>query len=86
MSLTREALRAKIDALEALSDVTGAIDDVGGVDWEPGEAESLDLSITTHTASLAVAFVHSIPPAVVLAGLRAMQAELERMAAVAEVV
>lgn len=77
-TLTRDAVRQRIDALEALSDVMSAIDDVSGVEFDEGEQQVLDLQISDRSQKKSpVAFAHALPPDVLLAGLQAMRAALE---------
>lgn len=78
--LTRDQVRQRIDVLEALTDVMSAIDDVSGVEFEPGEERTLDVQIIARDAKKSpVAFAHAMPPEVVLAGLQAMRVMLEGM-------
>lgn len=84
--LTKEQIRARIDALECAHDVRTAIDDVeGGIGWEPGEPQAFNLKVVTREADLDVSFVNNLSPSVLVAGLRAMEAELMRLADVREV-
>lgn len=78
--LTREQLRQRIDQLEALDGVMSAIADVSTVEFEAGEQQALDLHISARDMKKSpVAFVHVLPPEVVLAGLQAMRGKLEGM-------
>jgi hypothetical protein len=78
-------LRARIDALEAASDVKAAISDVESTEFAPHESGTVDLHVSCNTTNLGITFVNGLPPAVLIAGLRAMERELERMADVREV-
>lgn len=81
-TLTREAVRQRIEQLEALSDVMSAIDDVSGVEFDEGEQRTLDLRVNAHGGNNSpVAFAHALPPDVLLAGLQAMRGALEARAA-----
>lgn len=78
--LTRNQLRQRIDTLENLHDVMGAIDDVSGIEFEPGDDGLLDVTISDRGPKKSpVTFVHALPPAVVLEGLRAMERALQAM-------
>lgn len=78
-TLTREQLRQRIDTLEALEGVMAAIDDVSGVEFEPGEPRYMDMQISTRSDELPVAFANGLPQEVVLAGLQAMREKLEAL-------
>jgi uncharacterized protein YjhX (UPF0386 family) len=79
VALTREALRQRIDLLEALESVMAAIDDTSGVEFEDGEERVLDLQIGDRSQQKqVVASAHAIPHDVLLAGLQAMRAKLEQ--------
>jgi hypothetical protein len=82
--MTPAQIRARIDALETLCDVQQAIDDASDIEWEPGESQLLDFQVSTRDTSEAVTFVHGLPPAVLIAGLKAMERELAQMADVRE--
>jgi hypothetical protein len=86
VTLTKEQIRARIDYLECAHDVQQAMNDVEGAEWEPGEAQALNLSISTREHGSEISFVNNVPPSVVNAGLRAMEQELMRLADVREVV
>jgi hypothetical protein len=72
--LTREALRERIDTMERLESVLSAIEDVSSC-----EEPQVDLTFCDRSPQKSpVAFAHGMPCHLVLAGLRAMQAELEK--------
>jgi hypothetical protein len=75
---TREQIRARIDALECLSDVQQAIEDVQDVEWSDGESQQLSIDVK---AGRGVTFVVGIPQSVLIAGLRAMERELAAVSA-----
>lgn len=76
--LTRDKIRQRIDTLEGLHDLMGAINDVSDVEFEPGQSALVDLTISDRGEKKSpIAFAHALPPAVVLEGLRAMQRALE---------
>lgn len=76
--LSRTEIRQRIDLLEGLHDVMGAMSDVSDVEFEPGESALVDLTISDRGEKKSpIAFAHALPPAVVLEGLRAMQRALE---------
>lgn len=79
-TLTREALRQRIDLLEALESVLSATDDVSGVEFDPGERAVLDIQISAcDDMKSPVTFAHALPLDVVLAGLQAMREKLEEL-------
>lgn len=80
VALTREQLRQRIDLLETLEGVMSAVDDVSGVEFEPGEQHALDMQISARDPRKSpVAFAQALPADVVLAGLQVMRAKLEGM-------
>jgi hypothetical protein len=83
--LSREQIRRRIDLLEGLGDVKGALEDVAGVEFDLGERELLDVGITARSDQKGVANVLGLPTSVVLAGLKAMERELVSMAGLVEV-
>jgi hypothetical protein len=74
--MTRDQLREQINTMEALDGVLAAISDVSAVEFHPGETIELALS---DREKAPIAYAHAVPPDVALAGLRAMQRELEQM-------
>jgi hypothetical protein len=70
--LTREALRSRINTMEAIIDLKTAASDLDG------ETKAVNVNVVSKDDRLGITFVNGLPPAVVLAGLRAMQAELEK--------
>jgi hypothetical protein len=70
--LTREALRSRINTMEAIIDLKTAASDLDG------ETKAVNVNVVSHDERNLITFVNGLPPAVVLAGLRAMQAELEK--------
>jgi hypothetical protein len=83
--MTRDQIRQSIDLLENLHDVMQAQDDVSDVEFEEHEAKVLHLRVCYGDEEQPVTFMHRLPPEVVLVGLSAMRAELERMAAATKV-
>lgn len=77
-ALTREQIRIRIDLLEALQCVIGAIDDVSVFEFDPDERRFIGVDMQTDNGNT-VAFVHYMPPEVVLAGLQAMRTKLEEL-------
>ena len=77
-TLTRDEIRQRIDHLEALHDVLNAIDELQGIEFDPGEQHRLDLTISARDERKSpVTFAHALPPEVLLAGLQAMRRHLE---------
>lgn len=85
MTLTKEQIRVRIDALECIDSVQQAMEDLESVEWEPGEAHALNLHLATREHDSVISFVNNLPPTVLAAGLRAMEAELMKLADVREV-
>lgn len=84
--MDRTAIRARIDALECLTDVQEALDDLQGVEFAPSEDGAFDLNITTTSnGKQAVTFINHVSPFVLAVGLQAMQRELARIGGVVEV-
>jgi hypothetical protein len=78
--MTREELREKINLLEILDGVLSAIEDFSSVEYGEGEERSVDIAISDRSPKKAeIALAHRVPHGAVLAGLRAMQRELEQM-------
>jgi hypothetical protein len=78
--LTKEQIRVLIDLLECASDVQQAIEDAAGAEWSTGEAQAFNVVLTTREENLHVASVRNLPPEVLAAGLRAMEAALMELA------
>lgn len=85
ITLTRQQLRERIDALECIHDLQQVVEDVRSVEWEKDEAQALNLHVCTRENNSAISFLNNLPPAVVEAGLRAMELELMKLADVREV-
>ena len=79
MTNPRDQLRNKIDALECLHDVMGAIDDVSSAEFGPNERPVFKLAICD-SKDKPVAFAHSLSAEIVLIGLRAMRQALHAQA------
>jgi hypothetical protein len=74
--LSRESLRERINLMEALEGVVGAIEDMGTALL--GAGESVKVEIKDREGALITA-AHAIPHEVLNAGLRAMQSQLQSM-------
>jgi hypothetical protein len=68
-----------IDDTQAEEQVAQVIDTVQRVEWEPRETQMFALRIADTDADQQVAVLHDIPPAALVAGLRAMLAHLYAM-------
>lgn len=77
MHMTREQIRERINLLENLNDLAQSIEDVGDVEFDPGEQGLVDIAITCRDDKRSIATVLGLPPAVVLAGLRDMLATVQ---------
>lgn len=84
MTLTKQQIRERIDALECIDCVQQAMEDLEAVEWEPGEAHALNLHLATREHDSVFSFVNNLPPSVLAAGLRVMQEELMKLADVRE--
>jgi hypothetical protein len=66
------------ELVECLQDVITAQDDLRNVEFDLGEAHQVDINITASSDAKGITFVHRLPLAAVLAGLRTMQTELAK--------
>jgi hypothetical protein len=69
---TREELRERINLMEGLEDVIGAIDEVSSLQWEEGQSRTLRIRFFDNKNE-PVAYAWPIPQEFVLIGLRAMR-------------
>jgi hypothetical protein len=80
MTPTREALLARINACECLSDTEQAIEDTESFSFDEDDSGLLDVYVSTRDTSSGVSFVLGLPRSVVLEGLRHMAEKLKEMA------
>jgi hypothetical protein len=74
--MKREDITRHIALLECLGDVKAAIEDVETTEFDAGEDGLFAIEGKSNSDGRAVSFVHGLPPEVLLAGLRAMDAAL----------
>jgi hypothetical protein len=74
--ITQDDIQPVMDLLDLLRDVRTAIEDVSSGEWEREEKTKLTLQ---DMYDKPVSFVHGLPPSVVLAGLRAMEGEVQAL-------
>jgi hypothetical protein len=82
--LTYEQALERVRALEAYREVHEAIEAASDIEWEPGEQKLVDITVTARDDKQYITSALGLPPAVLIAGLKAMESELERMADVRE--
>lgn len=76
-SLTRKELRQRIDALEALDSVIGALDDVACHEYAEGDRQDFHLQIMTGGKQEIVAFACNINRETIITGLQNMRDTLK---------
>lgn len=77
--LSRSQLIARMDRDECAEELHQMIRDIEAGDLLPDELAAL--CVVTQDERRTLGFVHKLPPAVVLTGLRAMQRELQQIGA-----